>query len=203
MLRGMAADQDDRDFAQAFEKRVADRQLVKTLAVIRARAGLSQQEMAAKIGCGQPKVSKLESGVDTEVRFGDLLAYLRASEHEMRLYLVPKGKTLADEVKMHTMAIKGLLDRMVHLAGTDDKIAKGVADFLEEAAANLIRLTRLTAEALPPGVRESCALVRVEAPDGNGRSEQGSDPETKEEERKSESRPSRRTSTSKAKAAAV
>lgn len=155
---------DDPGFVAEFEDRLADREVVKSLAVLRARAGRSQKELAAVLGCTQSKISKIEGGSDADLRFGDLVAYLNATGHEARILFVPAGGTLVDEVKDHAFQIKRLLDRMVELAGDDGEIAKGVADFIGEAAYNLIRFAQTAAAALPPLPPEPPRSIRVEAP---------------------------------------
>jgi transcriptional regulator with XRE-family HTH domain len=162
MVRSLS---EDPSFADEFLKRLSGRQLIKVLTVLRTRAGLSQQELAEKLHCTQSKVSKLESSNDTDLRFGDLLDYTSAVEHEMRLFLVPKGRTLLDEVQMHAYMIQRLLHCLIRLAGSDGAMTKGVANFLEEAAWNLTKMAQTAAAALPPTAEESRHPLRVEAPD--------------------------------------
>jgi hypothetical protein len=125
---------------------------------------LSQQELANKLGCTRNKVSKLESSNDADIRFGDLVDYTGAVGHEMRLFLVPKGQTIIEEVKLYAFVIKRLLHRLVDLAGDDKAIAKGVENFLVEAAFHLGRLVPNAAAQLPPLAEESSLPLQVEAP---------------------------------------
>jgi len=150
---------------EKLEDRLNSRQLVKSLAIVRARSGLTQHELADKMGCKQPKISKLENGVDKDVQFGDVTAFLQAVGHEMKIFVVPAGGTLANEVKMHAFRIKHLLDRMVSLARTDGAITKGLAAFIEEAAFNLARFTKMAEDALPRLRAESSGPIHVEAPE--------------------------------------
>ncbi len=149
-------------FAEAFAERLASRQFIKALTVLRATAGMSQQELAEKLGCTQSKVAKLESSRDAELRFGDLRAYAGAVGREVRIFLVPQGQPLVDEVKMHAAAIKGLLDRLVRLAD-NGALSTGVADFLEEATLNLVRIAAKAAAALPALPEEPSLPVHVQA----------------------------------------
>lgn len=103
---------DDPEFVDELNAHLNDRQLVKMLAVLRARAGLTQQELGGKAECKQPRISKLESGVDADLRFGDVIAYLKATGHGARIFFLPAGSTLADEVKMHAGIIEELLARV-------------------------------------------------------------------------------------------
>lgn len=161
MVRNLS---EDPTFANEFTKRLSDRQLVKVLTVLRTQAGLSQKELAEKLNCTQSKVSKLESGDDADIRFGDIIDFTKAVEHEMRIFLVPKGQKVADEVKMHAFVIKRLLDRMVQLTGKDGAMARAVANFFGEAAFNLTRFVRDAAAALPAPPEDPHPL-QVEVPE--------------------------------------
>ena len=88
-----------------------------------------------------------------------------AVEHEMRIFLVPKGQTIVDEVKMHAFVIKRLLHRLVQLAGDDTDMARGVQNFLVEAAFNLGRFVQSAASELPPLAEETPLPLSVEAPE--------------------------------------
>lgn len=156
---------EDRAFADEFEKRLSRRQLIKMLTMLRSRANLSQQELAEKLECTQSKVSKLESSEDADIRFGDLVDYIGAVDHEMRIFLVPKGQTVVDEVKLYAFVIKRLLHRLVQLAGEDKEMVKGVERFLSEAAFNLVRVVGIAALELPPLMKETPVPIQVEAPD--------------------------------------
>lgn len=96
---------EDPDFAREFEARVQDRLLTKNLSVLRNLANLSQKELADQLGCTQSKVSKLETGVDADLRFGDMIEYAKAVGYVPYLTFVPKGMTIADKVKMHALQI--------------------------------------------------------------------------------------------------
>ena len=73
---------DEPEFVADLEARLHERQLVKSLAIVRARAGMTQKELAAKLGCTQSKISKLESGVDADLRACNIAVYLEAFGHE-------------------------------------------------------------------------------------------------------------------------
>jgi ribosome-binding protein aMBF1 (putative translation factor) len=90
---------DDQEFLAAFERRLERRYLVKRLCVLRARAGMSQQQLADKLGCTQSKISKFESSDDADLRFGDMVEYAAAVNHELRLLLVSRGRGEANGTK--------------------------------------------------------------------------------------------------------
>lgn len=98
---------EDRAFTEEFGERLSRRQLIKVLTVLRSRAGLSQQELAQKLGCTQSKVSKLEGSDDTDVRLGDVVDYAVAVGYEMRVFLVPKGQKIVGFGNFKGTSLKG------------------------------------------------------------------------------------------------
>lgn len=166
MVRDLSAD--DPEFVAMFEEHVRQRQLVKSLTVIRAVAGMSQAELAAKLGCSQSKVSKLESGTDAGVTFGELVAILDATGHRAKVLLLPAGG-LVEEVKSHAHAIKQLLDELVALAGTDGVMVSAAAQFMDEAASNLLSFVKKAARNLPPTAEGVRATVEIAAPEPGDR----------------------------------
>ena len=155
---------DDKSFLSTLDEHFERRQLVKALAVLRAKEGITQADVAKSIHCTQAKVSKLESGEDAEARFGDLVAYTEAVGHEMRISLVPKGQTMVEQVKTHALIIDRLLQEMVRMATGDGTITVGVAKFFDEAAFNLADIVCAAAEALPSRARPDGPTLQVEAP---------------------------------------
>ena len=141
---------DDRDFSVQLSQRLADRELIKTLTILRTQENLTQSDVAKKLGCKQGKISKLESSRDEDACFGDLVKYTEAVGHEIRLFLVPKGQAAIDEVKTHAFMIERQLKKLVESAAGDPVMTEGVLCFLKEAAVNLVRLVEKSAAALGP-----------------------------------------------------
>jgi transcriptional regulator with XRE-family HTH domain len=76
-------------FAQAFEERLSDRRLVKDLMILRAGRGLTQADVAEKMGCTQSRISKLESAKDVDLTLGDLAKYAEAVGFRLTITLKP------------------------------------------------------------------------------------------------------------------
>ena len=151
MVREVLAE--DQDFADEFEKHLAQRQIVKYLMALRASLDMSQQQIADKLGCTQSRISKLESGADGDLRFGDLVRYAGALGFKTDILLTPEDWTSVDEVKYHALCIKSNLDHLASLAAKDHSIAKGVAGFLNEAGFNLGRILQDSAKAVVAALR--------------------------------------------------
>ncbi len=158
MARGIS---EDKAVADAIEKRIAERQIVKHLMSKRAALGLSQADIAAKMNCSQSRISKLENGLDDDIRLGDFHAYISALDRDMQIHLLKKDSTIADQVKHHFFAMKALMEKLAGLATADSAIAKGVAAFFGEAAFNLIKMLIDSVQQLPDHVQENLPFKMV------------------------------------------
>ncbi len=77
-------------FAAAYERRLADRRVIKDLMIKRAMSGLSQKDIARSFGCTQSRISKLENMTDGELTLGDLAKYSGALGLHLRITLGPE-----------------------------------------------------------------------------------------------------------------
>lgn len=133
MVRDLAGDD---QFAAAVDDRLKRRAMIDRLIAIRSARGLSQKDIAEKLGCTQSRVSKLESGSDDDTKAGDLDAYAQALGLELFVGLQRKGATIADQVKMHTFAIRKLLHQLAEMSAGDESMVSGLRDFSVEVLFN-------------------------------------------------------------------
>lgn len=155
----------DDAFADELARRLEATRLTRLLSVLRNRAGLSQKELAEKLGCTQGKVSKLENADDVDVTLGELVAYATAVGFDAQVTLLPQGARLVDEVALHLDAIHKLVGQLTALAGDDDSMGAAIVAFVEQAARNLLGLLQKTAAKLSPEPKSSRPPLRVEAPE--------------------------------------
>lgn len=140
---------DDDQFNKEFDERVAQRELVKHLIALRCGKNVSQADVASALGVTQSRVSKIENGVDDDLRFGELKAYARTFGMDIGLVFSDRKRTIVDEVKLHAFRIKHLLDRLAKFAERDEGIAQGIANFFGEAFFNVVKLMQDSASRLP------------------------------------------------------
>jgi transcriptional regulator with XRE-family HTH domain len=149
-------------FAEAFEERLHGRRIVKDLMVLRASRGLTQADIAEKMGCTQSRISKLESAKDIDLTLGDLAKYAGAVGFRLGVVLEPRETTAVGRVKKLAFQIKDELDRLAGLAQEDQKIAQGVAGFFSEAFFNLVRILQGLADKLPCRPEDGESLISFE-----------------------------------------
>ncbi len=144
---------EDADLAKNVERRISERQLVKHLIAHRVKNGMSQQDVAERLGCKQSRISKLESRSDGNIRLGDLEKYAEAIGLQFRMVLAPQEQTIVDEVKHHAFRIKCLFRQLVNMTKGDPEIADGISEFVcIEAPFNLHRLVVDEAKHIPQQV---------------------------------------------------
>jgi len=139
----------DDQFNKEFDERVGQRQLVKFLIALRTVKNVSQADVANALGVTQSKISKIESGIDDDLRFGELKAYARALGMDIELFLANRERTIVDDVKFHAFRFKHFLDQLAKFAERDEGIAHGVANFMGEAFFNVVKLIQDSASRLP------------------------------------------------------
>lgn len=129
--------------------RIASRQIIKRLMALRATRGMSQKEVADRMKCSQSRISKLENGVDGDIKIGDMRDYLHALDHDMSLFVCPKQWKSFQQIKFHAFGIRRCLGQLVDLIRDDPEILQGVSKAHVETVLNLVKLVVDSAKTLP------------------------------------------------------
>ena len=164
----MVRDMSDAKFADDFDTYLAGRRLINSLVVLRCANDVSQADLAAKMGCGQPKVSKMESSADADLNFGDIVSYAGALKQTVHIVLSPSPTTGPDRIRFQIACIKHELDRLVNVAGDDKAIGDGVESFAIETIQKMVSMIEDSIDKLPHRSWEN-APVTVEAEGDRGR----------------------------------
>jgi transcriptional regulator with XRE-family HTH domain len=156
---------DDPAFAQEVERQVNERGLVDFLVAQRAVLGVSQKDIAKKLGCTQSRVSKLENSKDSDIRVEDFRRYVHALGLDMYIHVCKQNRKLVDDLKGHATAIQHLLKRLTNLAGDDPAINTGALNVLAEVAEVLAKGIREAGAALgaipSPSKKQNAPLIRA------------------------------------------
>ena len=81
---------EDLDYRAEFEALAPEFELARELIMARAKAGLSQEELAKRMGTSQPTVARLESGHKPSLK--TLERYASAVGMKVDIHLVPAGE---------------------------------------------------------------------------------------------------------------
>ena len=127
------------EFAEETVEYLSQRTLARFLSTLRCSAGLTQKDMAERMGCSQSKVSKLESSPDEKIAVKDLVQFGHALDKRLAIGFENQGITIVEQIKRHVFSIKHLLDQLAALAKYDDVIDRGVSRFFMETAVNFFK----------------------------------------------------------------
>jgi transcriptional regulator with XRE-family HTH domain len=158
----MVRETTDKAFADEFDRRLHRHRIVKDLMVLRAAHGLSQTDVAEKMGCTQSRISKLESSEDLNLTLGDLAGYASAVGFRVGVLVATRETTAVERVKLHAFQIKHELARIVELVKGDQKLAQAAAGFINEAFFNLVKILQDSAEKLPCDPNDGEPLISFE-----------------------------------------
>ena len=115
--------------------------------------------------CSQSRVSKLESSVDRDLRFGDIVDYAKANGLSVTILLTETPSSLVAQIKYYALHIKRLLDRLAGLVKGDADMAKGLPDCSERRCTTW-RDSQEAAKKLPVQPEDGVPLVTIEVDAG-------------------------------------
>lgn len=131
LLRGEYPDHPE--FAESFLETYKREQIAFTLFMMRTKLGITQDELAKRMGVSQSKIAKLEDRGDN-VKFNDVIAYARALDHNVSLQLSQEELKLSSMLRWHFDAIAGIMAKMQDLAKDSPNISADVFQrFAEES----------------------------------------------------------------------
>ncbi|NCD33397.1 MAG: XRE family transcriptional regulator [Spartobacteria bacterium] len=139
---------DDTHFKAELEQELNNKSMAKTLFAMRCRRGITQAEMAEKIGCTQSRLSKLENTDNENIKMGDLIDYANVLGLNLSINFHEK-MTAVESIKYHAFQIRKHLDHLAQLAHGDEQILSGVKEFFNEYLFNMLNLFKKSADKLP------------------------------------------------------
>jgi len=82
---------DDPDFAAAVDAELQAMRIEQELVALRNASGLSQRQLAAKLGVKQPVIAKLEAGKTRNIGLHTLVRAVKAMNGHIEVSITPKG----------------------------------------------------------------------------------------------------------------
>ena len=128
---------DDQSFVDRFEEESANQSIGRFLFTLRNSKGLTQTELAKKMGVNQSYVSRLEHTPNDKIKIGEMLEFVDAVGYDLTIN-VHQERNLVGWVKHHVMETRKYLHQLADLTKNDQKIKEGVTNFYYEATVNLV-----------------------------------------------------------------
>jgi len=124
--------------------------VIECLIQARRDAGLTQQQMAEKIGKTQGAISKLESSSDSDVTIDELFSYAKATGQNFNL-MIGKPMNHIASVKYHAFGIKDHLSKLAKEAHRNEEVEQAVQAFFGEAFFNILTILSKCSDEMPNG----------------------------------------------------
>src|SRR5688572_21533870 len=115
--------------------------VVSRLIAMRIQKNLTQEEIAAHMGCDASKISRIESGNDLGLKWVDLTRYLNALNVKMSFTFEDPELPASEKIKQSVFRIHEGLEKLVSLARQtdgDEGMAKKIHQFYGEVLFNFL-----------------------------------------------------------------
>ncbi len=115
--------------------------VVSHLLALRVGKGLTQDQVAERMGCDASKISRLESGTDEGLKWMDIVGYSSAVGTDIRLAFEDRDLPAADRIKHCVFEIDTGLKQLAELTktlGTNDGITQKIHSFYAEVLFNFL-----------------------------------------------------------------
>ena len=84
---------DDPDFAAAVQAELQAMRIDQELVALRNASGLSQRQLAAKLGVKQPVIARLEAGKTRNIGLQTLVRAVKAMNGRIEVSITPEGRS--------------------------------------------------------------------------------------------------------------
>jgi transcriptional regulator with XRE-family HTH domain len=113
--------------------------VVDELCLLHTRAGLTQTQIAERIGWAQSRISEWEGSVDRELPIGEIFDHVKATGSQVSIG-IGKPHTHFQSVKAHASGIRRHLTSLAALAKRHDELDLEIQFFFGEAFLNRLNV---------------------------------------------------------------
>ncbi len=144
----LAGESVSHEVRSAVSKLDRETMIVHNLIQMRYTAGLTQQQLADKLGKTQSAISKLESSADSEITLEELRSYCQATNEQIMLC---NGKPMnhVESVKWHASGIRDHLSALAKMAQGDGDMEQAIQAFFGEAFFNILTILSKCQDQMP------------------------------------------------------
>jgi transcriptional regulator with XRE-family HTH domain len=116
-----------------------EKKIATLLASMRAQAGMTQEELAEKIGRTQGSVSKIENTPDRDITLGIIQDYSKATAHRVS-FTCGKPMNHVEAVKNNAFSMRRHLEALASIAQKHDELQPHIQGFFGEAFFNIMTI---------------------------------------------------------------
>lgn len=97
---------DSPEFVKEVEERIDAMDIGYSLASARSQNGVSESEMAERLGCDEAKIWAMEYARNESVKVGDMIDYAKALDTNFFLRVVGSDDTVVDEIEFYAFELQ-------------------------------------------------------------------------------------------------
>lgn len=142
-----------------YDRESSRRTLARALFNLRNGCGLTQQQVAEKMGMAQSAVSRIEHCANEKMRVEDIQRYVSALGYRVSVGIHPENIT--DSVKFHAFEMRRLLLQLTEMCKGDSTMESAAAGFLGEAIFNLVKFVDTAASQINATVPMAGEILEV------------------------------------------
>ena len=135
--------------------------LCQALTEIRLRAGLTQEQLADKMGVTQSAVSKWEAGPDKELTVQVISKYVQIAGSQSLMLVFGERLNHVESVKFHASEIKKNLSALAQMANDCEEMETAIQAYFGEAFFNLLTILAGCQKEMPQGHKGLDMNVRL------------------------------------------
>lgn len=106
----------EEDVKKQVETEIENSLIVSNMLQMRVCKGVTQKELARRMGCDPSKISRMEAGNDLQLKMGDVIQYLSVLDVSISLLFEDTSLPAAGQIKQHVYAIQEQLEKLVKIA---------------------------------------------------------------------------------------
>ena len=143
---------DDQTLAAEVERELRETRFATMMVENRVKKGLTQKDIADRMGVSPSTVSRLENSRDAELQYGEVESYLKALDLDLSVTVFDKNMSTTDWIKYNVFEIQRLLEHLTAIAkkcNDDPAIVDGITKFRGEVLFNFLVKYQSSGEGLP------------------------------------------------------
>ena len=144
---------------------VSECHIATRLAQLRHQAGITQKEMADKLGVTQSAISQLEAGNDDSITLKQVKEYASLTGDKISMFF-GRPYSHTEAVQICGNALKYRLDKLAELANQNAEIQSEIKGFLGDVFCGLFNIIASCNDKLPIDENDSIEEVRMEVVTG-------------------------------------
>ena len=130
---------DSPEFVKEVEERIDAMDIGYSLASARSQNGVSESEMAERLGCDEAKIWAMEYARNESVKVGDMIDYAKALDTNFFLRVVGSDDTVVDEIEFYAFELQSRVAELNKSLESSDRPLLEITSIAVQSFVEMIR----------------------------------------------------------------